>query len=261
MNLNRILALTVRHLYNFAHNLDRLFDGFYWPAIDLIIWGLTFRYVEQSDSHMSQIILLMLSGLIFWQVIWRGQYEITVNWLEEIWNRNLVNLFSSPLTINEWMMGLVLLSVFKMIVTVGFSMLLAWMLYSVNIFSFGWYLIPFLVLLIMMGWWVGFFVTGFLSYFGVNIQIFAWAGVFIIFPFSAIYYPVSSLPVWAQYISNALPSSYIFEGMREIILTGNLGQDKLFISFGLNVLYLILSILFFKFMFKKTKEKGLARLE
>lgn len=261
MNYHRIWGLVMRHLYNFRHNLDRLFDGFYWPAIDIIIWGLTFQYVEKTDVEISNVLLLMLSGLIFWQVVWRGQYEMTVNFLEEIWNKNLVNLFSSPLTVNEWMSGLVILSILKMLVTIGFSIMLAWILYSINIFSFGLLIIPFVVLLLMMGWWVGLFVAGLLSYLGQNLQIFAWAGVFILFPFSAIYYPVSTLPFWAQIIAKMLPSSYIFEGMREVVLSGNFNYGNLIVSLTLNIFYLILSILFFKFMFRKSKEKGLARLE
>lgn len=261
MNLNRVWALVVRHLYNFKHNLDRLTDGFYWPAVDIVIWGLTFLYVQKAQVEISNIVILMLSGLIFWQVVWRGQYEFTTNLLEEIWNKNLVNLFSSPLTINEWMSGLVILSVIKLILTISFSFLLVWILYSINLFTFGFLIIPFMALLLIMGWWVGLLVAGLIIYLGQNIQTLAWAGVFILFPFSAIYYPVSSLPYWAQIIAKAVPSSYIFEGMREVILQGKLNYNNLLISLILNLFYLILAILFFKFMFRLSKEKGLARLE
>lgn len=261
MNLGRVWALVVRHLYNLRHNLDNLSDSFYWPAIDILSWGLTFRYVQEASVGIPKVIVMMLSALIFWQVVWRGQYEITRSFLEEIWNRNLVNIFTSPLTVNEWIAGVIALGMIKMFFTFLFSAFLAWVLYLVNIFAFGFLIIPFLLCLLMMGWWVGLIVTGILVYFGQNIQTLAWAGVYLIFPFSAIYYPVSSLPIWAQRISAFVPTSYIFEGMRELVLTGNFSSSKLAMSFFLNILYFILATLFFKFIFKKSKEKGLARLE
>lgn len=260
MKIFRIKAIVIRHLYNFRHHLDRLSDSFYWPAIDLIIWGLTSQYIQQGHE-VGDIVIILLSGLVFWQVVWRGQYEVATNFLEELWSQNLVNLFSTPLRLREWLASLLSLGVFKMIITVSFTFLLTWLLYQVNLLNFGWLLIPFFISLLMVGWWVGLLVTGFLILHGRQIQTIAWAGVYLLAPFSAIYYPVSSLPVWAQAISRALPSSYIFEGMREVITTGNVPWEKLIISFILNIVYLILGALFIRLCFKKSLKSGLARLE
>ncbi|GAG24721.1 unnamed protein product, partial [marine sediment metagenome] len=106
MNFNRVKAIIIRHIYNFKHSLDRLFDSFYWPVMDIILWGLTSQYIQNTGEKVSHIVLIILSGLIFWQVIWRGQYEITTNLLEELWSQNLVNLFSTPLTVTEWIAGI-----------------------------------------------------------------------------------------------------------------------------------------------------------
>jgi len=113
MNFNRIKAIIIRHLYNFKHNLDRLSDSFYWPAMDIILWGLTSQYIQEGGGEINNIILLLLSGLVFWQIVWRGQYEITVNLLEEVWSQNLVSLLATPLTINEWISSLFLLGFLK----------------------------------------------------------------------------------------------------------------------------------------------------
>lgn len=260
MNIHRIKAIIIRHLYNFKHHVDRLTDSFYWPAMDIVIWGLTSQYIQKA-GEVSHIILIFLSALVFWQVVWRGQYEITVNFLEEVWSQNLVNIFSTPLTIEEWIAGVLFLGIAKMIITVSFSILLVWLLYTINILNFGFLIIPFFVSLLMMGWWVGLFVAGFLVRFGRQLQTLAWAGVYILAPFSAIYYPVNTLPHWAMIIAKLLPSSYIFEGMREILITGKMPYTDLGVSLLLNCVYLFLSYLFFKWCFMKSKEKGLARLE
>lgn len=260
ININRLNAVVLRHLYNYRHHLDRLTDSFYWPAMDLIIWGLTSQYIQRGNEF-GDIVIILLSGLVFWQVVWRGQYEIATNFLEELWSQNLVNLFSTPLKLREWLGGLLFLGFFKMLITVGFSFLLTWLFYQINLLNFGILLVPFVASLLMVGWWVGLVVASFLVLMGRQIQTIAWAGVYLLAPFSAIYYPVDSLPIWAQKIAAILPSSYIFEGMREVLMTGRLSGDKLVISFGLNIFYLLLAVLFFKYCFKKSLNKGLARLE
>jgi ABC-2 type transport system permease protein len=261
MKIHRIKAIIIRYYYNFLHNLDRIFDSFYWPVMDILLWGLTFRYVVSSGSIGSDIVLMMLSGLVFWQVVWRAQYEIAVNFLEELWSQNLVNLFSTPIKLTEWLTAVIILGLGSMVVTVGLSMTVAWILYQANILSYGWKLIPFFASLLLMGWWVGFMVTGLLVLFGRGIQTFAWAGVYILAPFSAIYYPVSYLPLWAQKVTIFVPSSYVFEGMRQVLNTGFFSWEKWIISITLNIIYLALSLFFFKACFYKSLDKGLSRLE
>lgn len=260
MNFNRIKAMFLRYLINMWHNYDRLIDMFYWPAMDLFIWGLTGLYISRLNSNFSQYLFIILNGLIFWIVIWRAQYEITTNLLAELWDRNVINIFATPLKVSEWIAAFMLFGLMKTIVSLGFSAILAFIFYKYNIFIYGFYLLPFLASLLLTGWAGGFFVAAFLIRFGMKIQTIAWAGVALIGPFSAIYYPLSILPDWVQKISNLIPSTYIFEGLRQLLLTGSISLDKLLISFALNIVYLILSIWFFVRMFNASRKLGLGRL-
>lgn len=259
INLNRVFAMVYRHLISMKHSFDRLSDMFYWPAMDLLLWGLTGLYFVKT-SNLPNILFVVLSGLVFWIVLWRAQYEITTNLLSEFWDRNLVNIFTAPLNIAEWISTFMVVGLIKTLLSLLFSSLIAFVLYKFNIFQYGFLLIPFIISLIMTGWAGGFLVAGFIIRFGVNLQTLAWAGIYLLAPFSAIYYPVSILPLWAQNISKLVPSSYIFEGIREILFTGKISYDKLLISFILNIIYLVLSIAFFVFMFNKSKKLGLGRL-
>ncbi|MBU0618751.1 ABC transporter permease [Patescibacteria group bacterium] len=261
MNWQRTWAITLRHLYNFKHSLDRLADGVYWPAIDIIIWGLTSQYIQNSTQQLPHIALILLTALIFWQTVWRTQHDVTISLLDELWNKNLLNLFSSPVTLKEWLAGIFFLGVVKMIGTIVFAILLTWVLYTINIISFGWTLIPFFANLIIVGWWIGLITSGFIFLHGTRIQTIAWGSTALLLPFSAVYYPVSSLPNWAQTIAKALPTSYMFEGMREIVAQNQFPMAKLLISFSLNIVYFILALYFLRFCFNKSKEKGFARLE
>lgn len=259
MNWNRVFAMVLRYFLYLKHNWDRLSDMFYWPAFDLFLWGLTGLYFAKLANSQNAIFVL-LAGLVFWIVIWRAQYEINVNILAEIWDKNLVNIFASPLTVKEWITSLLIVGFIKMILSVAFSALIAFILYRFNIFLYGFALIPHLLSLLLTGWAAGFLVASMIIRYGAKIQTFAWTGVAIIGPFSGLYYPLSILPHWAQTTAFIVPSSYVFENLRQILSTGTFSMEKLLISFGLNVVYLIISLKVFMRMFKKSRELGLNRL-
>lgn len=260
MKLHRIYGNILRYIYFFRRSLDRLTDAFYWPLIDLLLWGITSSYFKSFAPQAPQFVLIIVSGIVFWIIVWRGQYEISVNLLEELWNKNLINIFVSPLKFSEWVLSLLTIGIIKAFLTFSFALLAAFILYHVKIFFYGFYLIPFILLLIMTGWWVGFFVAGIILRYGSKLQTLAWSMVYVISPFSAVFYPLSVLPQWAQNIAVFVPTSYVFEGIREVINTGHLDPQKLYLSFSLNFIYLILSIIFLKRSFNKALNKGLVRL-
>lgn len=260
INVTRVNAMVLRYFLYLRHNLDRLSDMFYWPAMDIFVWGMTGLYIASLGKGGEQTIFVILTGLIFWIVIWRAQYEINVNLMSEIWDKNLVNIFASPLTLPEWTVSLLLVGLIKMVISVAFAALLTWWFFGFNIFLFGGLLLPAILSLLLTGWAAGFFIAGFLIYFGQKIQTLAWTGVAMIWPFSALYYSVAILPPWAQSIAHFVPPSYIFENMRQVIFAGQFGWDKILISFALNILYLVLALWFFVFSFKKSRKHGLGRL-
>ncbi|MDO8269332.1 MAG: ABC transporter permease [Candidatus Levybacteria bacterium] len=257
MKPHRIFAIFLRHIFNFRRSFDRLSDAFYWPTIDLIIWGLTSSYFVSLAPNTGKVMLAVIGGIIFWVIPWRAQYEITVNVLVELWDKNLTNIFVAPLKFSEWITSLILVGLAKALVSVAFAALVAYVLYKVNIFSYGFYLLPFLFLLLMFGWWVGFLVAAILMRYGSRVQTLAWTVTWAAAPFSAIYFPVSILPDWAQLIARALPSSYVFEGGRQVIFEHTLNWSYVWISLFLNILYLTISIVLFRNSFKKALERGL----
>jgi ABC-2 type transport system permease protein len=142
----------------------------------------------------------------------------------------------------------------------AFCSILIVIFYATNIFTIGWMFVPFAFSLIASGWAIGFIGAGFIIYYGNKVQGMPWMLPWFIVPFSAVYYPLDALPVWMKYIGLSLPTSYIFEGMRSILFLHHIPWKTLATSLGLNILYLTGAITFFVFMFKKSKEKGLARL-
>ncbi|MCB1213726.1 MAG: ABC transporter permease [Chlamydiia bacterium] len=260
MSLRRIRGVFFRYYYTLLKGPHQLADLFYWPLVDILIWGLTSAWL-QNQSQVSNLPLVMMTALIFWQIAWRGSVDISVNLLQEFWHRNLVNLFSTPLKVSEWAVGLIMLSTCKLFATVGFGSLMVYLLYSLNVYEVGWMFLPFAALVIIFGWSLGFFAAGMIIYYGQQLEMFAWMVAFLFAPFSAVFYPLDVLPVWAQWVAKGIPTSYVFEGMRTVLRGGELPVWNLLMSLTLDIVYLALAVAFFTAMYSKRRRKGLMHLE
>lgn len=257
MKAHRVYAMILRYWYILKHSLNRQTDMFYWPLIDLLLWGLTSKFLQENAPDVSNIVLLIISGLVFWIIIWRGYFEITINLLEEIWNKNLVNIFVSPLKLREWISAIFIFGIIRMVVSFTFASIVAYLLYATNILAYGFYLVPFALLLILTAWAAGLFVAGIILRFGSKYETLAWTGIMIISPFSAVYYPLAILPGWAQTVAKFVPPSYVFENGRKLIANGKVNPQDLVICFGLNLVYFALALVFIKRSFARAKDKGL----
>lgn len=261
MSVGRIWAVFLRYFYAFW-KFDTLCDLFYWPALDIFLWGITSVWIQQHEQGVPGLALAILTGLVFWQLIWRGNYEVTINLLLEFWNRNLVNLFSTPLRLSEWVVSVMLVGIAKILIHVAFAALIVFIAYALNIFDVGfWPFVAFCASLMLSGWFIGFISSAVIVYYGQRLQMLAWMTAYMFAPFSAVYYPVTALPVWAQKIAWCLPMTYIFEGMRDILYNQRFSFYMLMMSFILNLVYIAASLFFFVFMYEKSRAKGLARLE
>lgn len=260
MNWQRICGVFLRYFYSAKKGMYQLSDLFYWPLVDILLWGLASFWIK-NQSHISTLPLVLMTGLIFWQIAWRGSIDISSNLLQEFWHRNLVNLFSTPLKLSEWVAGILLLSLCKLLITISFGVLVVYLLFSLNVFSVGWAFLPFTASLLVFGWTLSFLASSLIIYWGHKVEMLAWMIGALFMPFSAVFYPLSVLPNWAQSIALCLPTTWIFEGMRKILSSGAFPVSYFWISIGLNAIYLTTSVVIFNKMFAKTLEKGLSRLE
>lgn len=260
MRAHRIYAIILRYLYLLRHSYDRLADIFYWVIMDIILWGFTSAFFRKALEGDSNITTNLIGGLILWYVVWRTQYEISVNLLEEVWNKNLINIFVSPITFFEWIFAFMISGIVKVILMLMIAVPVAYYMYEVNFFVYGKYLFVFIPLLMISGWTVGLIIVSFLLRFGTKLQTLAWSFPYLVNPFSAIFYPLSILPLFAQNIAHFIPTSYIFESARSVVNTGMLDPNMILKSLILNVVYLSLSFIFVSVSFKKVLEKGLVKV-
>lgn len=260
MKLHRISAMFLRHIYLYRHSLTRLVEIFYWPLLDLLVWGFVSLYISRLSAEgksAPNFLGIFLGALILWDILFRSQQGISVSFLEEVWARNFLNLFVSPLTIGEYLVSLMLVAVFKVVVVFLISALLAWVLYSFNLFIIGLSLLPFMLNLIILGWALGILTTGLILRFGQQAEVLAWGVAFLFQPISAVFYPVSVLPQFLQKVAQFIPAAYVFEGMRAIIFGKDFPVALMLKAFSLNIIYLSLALFFFFRMFREVRRKGL----
>lgn len=257
MNYYRIYGMVMRHLYLYRRSLARLMEIFYWPLLDLLVWGFITLFLNQFEGTFPNFLAFFLGALILWDILYRSQQGISISFLEEIWSRNLLNLFVTPLRPGEFLIATMLISIFKLFTAAVVTVFLAWVLYSFNIFIMGVALFPFVVNLMVFGWAIGVTTTAVILRFGQKAEIMAWGLAFLFQPVSAVFYPVSVLPEWLQKIAWWIPATPVFEGMRSVIVSGEFPVRMLSWSLLLNLLYLTAAVAYFYRTFHVAKKKGL----
>ena len=231
-------------------------DIFFWPVTELLVWGFLSRYLEGTGLGGVNVVTILLGALIFWDLLSQSQRAVSVVFLEEVWERNLLNIFVTPLKISEFLVSTVLIGLARIMLVGVVITIMAFFLYQFNIFQLGFALIPFVVNLLLFGWAIGLFATAIILRFGSAAQVLAFGLTFLLQPFSAVFYPVSALPQMAQYIAYLLPSTHVFEGMRQVINTGVFSWQQLGWTIIANVVFISLILWFFYSMFANVKEQG-----
>jgi ABC-2 type transport system permease protein len=256
MKFHRIKALVFRYLYIYPRSMPRILDLFLWPVLDLLVWGFLSVYLEKINLNSINIVSVLLGAVVFWTLMNRSQEAVTVSFLEDVWEKNLMNVFVTPVRVSEFLIATLGMGIIRIMLTIVILGSVAFGLYHFNIFQFGIYTLPFIANLLVFGWVLGILVLGIILRFGTSAQVLAFTFMFIVQPFSAVFYPVSALPGSIRWIAYIFPSTYVFEGMRAVISTGTVSLQDLLFASGINVVYLAAACWFFYTMFRYVKNKG-----
>lgn len=256
MSWQRISGLILRIYYLYKRNPSRLADLFFWPMMELVVWGYVSVYLMQSGSGVPRFVGFFLGALILWDMLFRANLGVVVSYLEDVWTKNLLNLFASPLTPGEYLTGLLISSFFRVLIGGVFMTIIAFAFYQFNVLKLGLPLVAFFLNVLLMGWSLGLVSTAIIVRFGQSAEILAWAFAILFQPFSAVFYPISVLPPFLQAVARFVPASHVFEGMREVVATGHFSASDFFWALGLNGLYAVLAIVLFFFVLSQAKMKG-----
>ena len=257
MNASRIGAMVLRHVYVMRRSPIRIVELFYWPFMNMLVWGFIATYLRGPALGVTQAMGIFLGAVILWEILIRSNMGMTLSFVEELYSRNLGHLFVSPLRPLELVTACLVASALRTLIGVVPGVILMPLLFGYSVLSIGPTLALFYLLLSVFGWSFGMLVMAILIRWGLAAEGFAWASMFVFMPIAGVYYPVSALPAWLQPVSWCLPTAYVFEGMRALVIDGQVRIDYLAAALGLDLLYLALGIGVFMAMFRVARRKGL----
>jgi ABC-2 type transport system permease protein len=134
--------------------------------------------------------------------------------------------------------------------------LLAIAFFGFNLWAMGFALAAFFLNLILTSWAIGIFVAGLLLRNGLGAESMAWTIMFLFLPLTCVYYPVGVLPYWLQYVAWCLPPTYVFEGMRALLIDHVFRADLMLEAFVFNaILFAAASVAFLKLL-ASAREQG-----
>ena len=256
-SFQRVAALVVRYLYLMRSSWPRLLELAYWPTVQMILWGLINQFLAGHSDWVAQTGGLLIGAVLLWDVLFRAQLGVSLPFFEEMYSRNLGNLFVTPLRPFELALALLLISLLRTAIGVGAAAGLAILLYRYSIFDMGLPLIAFFALLMIMGWSIGLMVVALVMRWGLGAEGLAWAIIFAFAPLSGIYYPISVLPRWLQGVALSMPSAHVFEGMRALVREHYFSMHHFWSAVALNLVYIAVGFALFLWAHRVARKKGL----
>jgi ABC-2 type transport system permease protein len=253
---HRIAAMVLRYLYLLRSSWPRILELIYWPTMQLLVWGFLQLYLSQNAGFFARASGMFIGAVLLWDILFRGQLGFSVSFLEEMWSRNLGNLMISPLRPIELVAALMIMSVVRLAIGMVPVTLLAIALFNFNIYAMGFGLAAFFANLMLTSWSVGILVSGVLLRNGMGAESLAWTLMFVLMPLTCVYYPVATLPAWLQHVSWALPPTYVFEGMRALVIDHVFRSDLMAQALGLNALYFAAAVAAFLQLLKSARRHG-----
>src|SRR6478609_9689166 len=134
----RMRAIARRHAYVLVRSPHRLFDVTLWPLVDVVLFGSLAAFVGTDDaSGAAKASGYLLAGIVLWHVIYQSQIAMSTGFLEEAWTRNLLNLMVTPVREIEYVAGVALFGMVKLVMGVGVMVLGAFVFFSFDAWTLG----------------------------------------------------------------------------------------------------------------------------
>jgi ABC-2 type transport system permease protein len=253
---HRIAAMILRYWYLLMSSWPRLLELLYWPALQIITWGFLQSYIAENAGFFARAGGTLIGAVILWDILFRGQLGFSISFLEEMWARNVGNLMMSPLKPIEFLIALMAMSLIRLAIGVIPMTLLAMIFFGFNLYGIGLPLIIFFCNLIFTSWSVGVFVSGLVLRNGLGAESIVWTLMFGLMPLACIYYPVTVLPHWLQYVAWTLPPTYVFEGMRSLLIDHVFRADLMIEALAINAVLFLASFVAFLALLRSARRLG-----
>jgi ABC-2 type transport system permease protein len=252
----RIAAMMLRYWYLLRSSWPRLLDLVYWPTVQMVTWGFLQYYIANNAGFFARAGGTFIGAVLLWDILFRGQLGFSISFLEEMWSRNIGNLMMSPLRPGEFIIALMVMSVVRLSIGAVPVTFLAIAFFGFNLYGLGFALVAFFFNLMLTSWAIGIFVSGLILRNGMGAENLAWSIMFLFMPLTCVYYPVTTLPVWLQPVAWALPPTYVFEGMRALLIDKAFRPDLMLTALGLNAVLFAAGVFGFLKLLESARRHG-----
>lgn len=257
MSPGRAFAVVLRQFYLIRGSPSRVVPLFAWVAVDIVLWGFITRYLNEVSGSGMNFVPALLGAVLLWDFLTRVMQGVTMAFFEDVWSRNFLNVFATPLSIGEYLSGLVLSSILTSAIGLAVMLGVATLAFGLHVFAYGAMLLPFVFVLFLSGIALGIAGTAIVLRLGPAAEWFIWPIPAVLSPFVGVFYPLSVLPAWMRAIGRALPPSYVFEGMRAIVAGRAVPSTDLALGFALAALDIVLACWLFARVHRKAVQTGL----
>lgn len=256
--VQRSAAIVLRQFYLMRSSPTRVLPLFVWVAIDIVLWGFISRYLASvAPDATIRFVPALLGAVLFWDFFGRVMQGLTTAFFEDVWSRNFLNIFATPLTTTEYLAGLIVTSIATSLVGLLVMLTLASGVFGFSVFSYGLMLVPFLLVLFLFGIALGIVACAMVLRLGPASEWLVWPIPALLSPFAGVFYPLSTLPGWMQAVGHLLPPSYVFEGMRAILAGAPFPLAQLLGALALALLQIGLAGWLFTRVYRYAVDSGL----
>ncbi|HEY1725852.1 MAG TPA: ABC transporter permease [Steroidobacteraceae bacterium] len=257
MKLRPIAAIALRQFYLMRSSPTRVLPMIAWVAVDIVLWGFISRYLNTVASTGVNFVASLLGAVLFWDFFTRVMQGVTMAFFEDVWSRNFINVFATPLLISEYLVGLICTGIVTSLIGLIVMLTLATWLFGLPFFSMGLLLLPFLLALFLFGIGLGVLASAMVLRLGPASEWLVWPIPAMLSPFVGVFYPLSTLPAWMRGIGHALPPSYVFENMRSVVAGHGYSASGLLLGIGLALFDILLASLLFTRVYRYAVRSGL----
>jgi ABC-2 type transport system permease protein len=256
----RITSLIHRYLTFAFRDFGMLAGMFFWPALDIIIWGFNAKWAETTTSLIGYQYFL-LTGLLFLQIAPRIYMDLSFNFFEELRSLHVATLFATPLSISEWVLSAMGTGLIKSCIVGSYIMLLCWLLFDVHLLTLHPSFLLFLIPVIVFSWAAGIVTVALFFTYGSAIHSIAYVYKTSLMLFSGLFYPLILLPIGVRIAAFSLPLHYIFSGLKELFTHNTFNVGLFLKGSALAGIYLAIALGIFRWLVGKSKERGLSALD
>jgi len=257
MSVRRIYAVCLRQWFLIRDNPVRLIQVFAWVLFDIVLWGFISKYLGGLVQQDIQFGPLFLGAVLIWNFVVRTMHSIANSFFEDVWSRNFLNMFGSPLSVGEYVVGLVLSGILVALVGLVWMIGVAWVLFGFSLVVYGPLIGLLLAILFCTGIALGIFSIAIVLRFGPSAEWFIWPIPEVLSPLVGVFYPIATLPVWLQYVSHLLPPSYVFDAVRSLVLATPVAMYALWGVLLLSIVWIVLACWYFMRVYRMALTTGL----